>query len=187
MTMTPPRPQHDSDLPDADTLPCMLVWLSADGAVLRTNRAFAEFSGISHSAGATLALPSVLSDDSAAALATHLAQHHDFELNLRLARSRSAAWADAWLDCRARWLPDQGGYLCVQSPVHRTALLDSGGNVGPNDCSGAYTFDFNAWMASGEDPALVAGTMVYAQFWSRDSGASFNTIRSDGLRFGIAP
>ncbi len=122
--MTPLRTQLDSDLPDADTLPCMLVWLSADGAVLRTNRAFAEFSGISHTGGVTLALPSVFSDDSASALATHLAQHHDFELNLRLPRAQNAAWADAWLDCHARWLPNQGGYLCVLHDVTATRLAE---------------------------------------------------------------
>jgi len=37
------------------------------------------------------------------------------------------------------------------------------------------------------DPALITGTIEYAQFWSRDPGVSFATVRSDALRFGIAP
>jgi diguanylate cyclase (GGDEF)-like protein/PAS domain S-box-containing protein len=122
--MTQPRTQHDSDLPDADTLPCMLVWLSVDGTVLRTNRAFTEFSGISHTMGAAPALPALLGADSAAALSTRLAQRQDFELNLRLPRARSAAWADAWLECRARWLPEPGHYLCALHDVTTTHLAE---------------------------------------------------------------
>lgn len=81
----------------------------------------------------------------------------------------------------------QGGYLCVQAPVRRTSLFNSGGNAGPDDCSGLYSVDFDAYIGAASDPALVAGSMVYAQFWSRDPGVSFSTVRSDALRFGIAP
>jgi len=81
----------------------------------------------------------------------------------------------------------QGGYLCVSSPVRRTPVTDSLGNVGVDDCSGEYTFDFDALLQSGDDPALVAGELVYAQFWSRDPGSSYTTNRSDALSFGIAP
>lgn len=81
----------------------------------------------------------------------------------------------------------QGGYLCVQSPVRRTSLLDSGGNIGVDDCSGAYVYDFDARIQSGADPSLGAGTIVYAQFWSRDPASSFTSVRSDALSFGIAP
>lgn len=81
----------------------------------------------------------------------------------------------------------QGGWLCVEAPVHRTVPSNSGGNAGVEDCSGVYSFDFDALIQSGNDPALVAGELVYAQFWSRDSAASFATVRSDALRFGIAP
>jgi PAS domain S-box-containing protein len=102
----------------------MLVWLSIDGAVLRTNRAFTEFSGLSHNMSAVPALPALLGTDSAAALSTHLAQRQDFQLNLRLPRARSAAWADAWLDCRARWLPEPGHYLCALHDVTTTHLAE---------------------------------------------------------------
>jgi len=81
----------------------------------------------------------------------------------------------------------QGGWLCVQSPMCRTPVQLSGGSPGVDDCSGAYSFDFNAHIQSGVDAALVPGALVYAQFWSRDPGASFNTNLSDALRFGIAP
>jgi diguanylate cyclase (GGDEF)-like protein/PAS domain S-box-containing protein len=115
---------RDSDLPDADTLPCMLVWLSTDGVVLRTNRAFAEFTGISHTTDAGLALPTLLSVDSATALTDSLLCLHDFTLNLRLPRSRSSSWADAWLDCSARWLPDRGCYLCAVHDVTDARLAE---------------------------------------------------------------
>lgn len=84
-------------------------------------------------------------------------------------------------------LPYQGGWLCVRAPVRRTPLLNSGGATSGNDCSGVYSFDFDAWIQSGVDPALTTGTIAYAQFWSRDPGVSFATVRSDALRFGIAP
>ncbi|MBL8803930.1 MAG: hypothetical protein JNN27_18140 [Planctomycetes bacterium] len=81
----------------------------------------------------------------------------------------------------------QGGWLCVKAPTQRTAVIDSGGNVGPDDCSGVYAFDFNALIRSGLDERLVPGVTVYAQFWSRDPGASATTNRSDALRFTLAP
>ncbi len=71
---------------------------------------------------------------------------------------------------RATFLAFQGGYLCVQPPLVRTQIQSSGGNPPPNDCSGAFAIDFNAWIASGQDPALVAGENVWAQYWCRDPG-----------------
>ena len=29
------------------------------------------------------------------------------------------------------------------------------------DCSGTYSFDFNAWASAGSDPGLIAGTVVF--------------------------
>ena len=83
--------------------------------------------------------------------------------------------------------PYQGGFLCVASPVRRTALLDSGGTVFGDDCSGVYAYDFNARIQSGVDPLLEPGAEVYAQFWSRDPGASFTTNRSDAISFPVLP
>ena len=38
----------------------------------------------------------------------------------------------------------------------------------PPTCDGSFTLDFNAWIARGVDPALVAGTAVYvlARDWA---------------------
>jgi hypothetical protein len=86
-------------------------------------------------------------------------------------------------------VPYQGGYLCVQAPTKRTPAMSSGGNPPPDDCSGSYTFDFNARIQSGIDPGLVAGALVYAQYWFRDpqQAGFFTTGRSDALSFGVAP
>ncbi len=84
--------------------------------------------------------------------------------------------------------PFLGGLLCVAPPLVRTAPQHSGGNATGIDCSGAFTFDFNARIASGVDPALVTGAVVHVQWFSRDPGnpaGSFNS--SDALRIAILP
>ena len=116
--------RDDDDLPAADDLPCMLVWLSADGVLLRSNRAFSEFSGLSHTTDVGLVLPAVLGADSGTTLATALACRRDFAINLRLPRPRSSSWAEAWLDCSARWLPARGHYLCALHDVTPTRLAE---------------------------------------------------------------
>lgn len=65
-------------------------------------------------------------------------------------------------------LPLLGGTLCVQAPLVRTAVQASGGNPPPADCSGSFAYDFNAWIQSGADSALVPCTRVFAQYWYRD-------------------
>jgi hypothetical protein len=80
--------------------------------------------------------------------------------------------------------PFSGGFLCVAPPLRRTGLLNSGGTTG---CTGRFTLDFNAWTASGADPALVAGVKVNAQFWSRDPAAPSTTNVTNGLEFFLAP
>jgi hypothetical protein len=81
--------------------------------------------------------------------------------------------------------PFQGGLLCVQPPTRRTPVQNSGGNPPPNDCSGVFTYDFNARIQSGVDPALVAGVTVYSQYWYRDPFVGSTTGLTDGLEFGI--
>ncbi|MBL8861181.1 MAG: hypothetical protein JNK02_04135 [Planctomycetes bacterium] len=85
--------------------------------------------------------------------------------------------------------PFLGGTLCVQSPLRRTGIQNAGGSVGSPNCTGVYHFDFNAWVASGVDPLLVAGTTVNCQFYSRDPGfAPPNNIGlSDALEFTLQP
>lgn len=84
-------------------------------------------------------------------------------------------------------VPFQGGTLCALPPLRRTGVQSSGGNPPPSDCSGAYAFDFNAWIQSGTDPLLVAGANVNVQFWSRDPAASSGAGLTDAATFGICP
>jgi hypothetical protein len=83
-------------------------------------------------------------------------------------------------------LPFQGGTLCAQPPLVRTGLQDSGG-AGP--CGGSFSIDFNTYVASGKDPALIAGQRVWAQTWSRDPGFAppNNTSLSDAVSFTLCP
>jgi hypothetical protein len=83
--------------------------------------------------------------------------------------------------------PFQGGLLCVRTPVRRTAVQSSHGNPGPNDCSGVYSVDFNTYIASGNDPALVSGVTVNAQYWSRDPGFAppFSTGLTNAIQFTV--
>ena len=81
----------------------------------------------------------------------------------------------------------QGGTLCVESPTVRTQSQNSGGAASGSSCSGVYSMDFNAWLASGIDPALAAGAEVYAQYWSRDPASPSKTSLSNALRFVVNP
>ncbi|MCK6446428.1 MAG: hypothetical protein L6Q99_08570 [Planctomycetes bacterium] len=89
-----------------------------------------------------------------------------------------------------RGVPFAGGVLCLDTPLVRGVLQSSGGSLPPtHDCSGSYSVDFNAHIASGSDPELQAGEFVWCQQWSRDSG--FTPPNSVGLSsalwFWIAP
>jgi catechol 2,3-dioxygenase-like lactoylglutathione lyase family enzyme len=82
--------------------------------------------------------------------------------------------------------PFQGGTLCAAAPLVRTMLQNSGGTA---PCGGAFQIDFNAYVAGGKDPALVAGQQVWAQTWSRDPGLAppNNTSLSDAVSFTLCP
>jgi hypothetical protein len=84
-------------------------------------------------------------------------------------------------------IPFQGGVKCIPAPTKRTPIQNSGGNPPPDDCSGAYTFDFRARIQSGIDPNLVPGAAVYAQFWSRDPQSASTTGLTDAVCFTIQP
>jgi hypothetical protein len=87
-------------------------------------------------------------------------------------------------------VPFQCGTLCVLSPVRRTPVQGSGGNVGPNDCSGSWSLDMNCFAAGAcglvvPAPELtVPGTQVNCQYWGRDAGTvPCNTQLSDALEY----
>jgi hypothetical protein len=87
--------------------------------------------------------------------------------------------------------PDQvpfgGGILCVKPPLTRAGAQDSGGNTEGVDCSGALGFDFNTLIQSGQDPSLLPGQAVFAQWWYRDLQNPAGPALSNAVRFFIGP
>jgi hypothetical protein len=85
--------------------------------------------------------------------------------------------------------PFHGATLCIQAPFHRTAHQLSGGSTSGSDCTGSFTCEFNALIASGANPALIAGQQVWTQYWSRDPGFTppLNFNLTDALAFVIDP
>ena len=83
-------------------------------------------------------------------------------------------------------VPFAGGALYVGAPRHRVLIPDSGGNAGVQDCSGSFSFDFNALLAGGST-GLAAGQFAFAQYWQRDASAPNSSALSAGLRFRIDP
>ena len=83
-------------------------------------------------------------------------------------------------------LPIQQGTLCVTAPIRRVAPQIGGGT---GTCFGALSLDFNAWITSGVDPALVPGQWVHTQFWFRDPGHAppGDWGLTKGLEFYILP
>lgn len=83
--------------------------------------------------------------------------------------------------------PFQGGTLCVQAPISRTSVQNSGGNAGAADCSGTFSFDFNTEIQAGTNPGLTTCVSVFAQYWYRDpqDAFGFGSGLSDALEFEI--
>jgi hypothetical protein len=84
-------------------------------------------------------------------------------------------------------VPFAGGVRCVAPPIRRAAVVLSSGS-GPG-CSASLAADFDARIRSGSDPALVPGTVVYAQFVYRDRGDPTGSTLglADALRFVVQP
>lgn len=85
----------------------------------------------------------------------------------------------------ANAMPFHGGFLCVAAPLLRHGLLNSGGTAGT--CTGSFSEQFNVYIASGADPALVAGAQVWIQNWSRDPAAPFADGLTDAVTATICP
>jgi hypothetical protein len=69
---------------------------------------------------------------------------------------------------------------CAAAGAHAGREFGHGGG----QCSGVLSIDFNGWIASGIDPALVAGQHVAAQFWYRDpqSPSTTGPVRRRAVR-----
>ena len=79
--------------------------------------------------------------------------------------------------------PFLGGTLCLNPPLKRAALVDTGGGPSP-PCNGVPRYDFNAYIQSGKDPALVPGQQVWFQYWYREP--SFLPPNNVGLTAGLS-
>lgn len=84
-------------------------------------------------------------------------------------------------------LPFLGGTLCVMPPLTRTPIQLSAGSPPFGNCTGTFTFDMNARIQSGIDPALGAGVTVHSQYWFRDTPNTFGVGLTNGLTFTICP
>ena len=83
-------------------------------------------------------------------------------------------------------VPFQGGTLCIGGAVRRGGPVNSGPGTGVPDCSGVFTSNFGAALASGL-PGVWVGTELSAQFWYRDSQNPLGPGLTNGLRFVVGP
>lgn len=82
----------------------------------------------------------------------------------------------------------EGGHLCCKAPIKRTSVQNTNGSTSGSDCTGSLSFDFNAYIASGADPAVALwGAEVFAQYWSRDPNSPSTTSLTNALRFVVNP
>jgi hypothetical protein len=82
--------------------------------------------------------------------------------------------------------PFLGGFLCVNLPLRRCPVQNSNG-LPSLPCDGVLNLDFNVYLASGVDPALVPGTQVNVQCWSRDPASPSTTNLTNAVEFTISP
>ena len=81
-----------------------------------------------------------------------------------------------------------GGLRCIAAPVRTAGRTNSGGTAG-GGCTGALSIDFNPLIRAGTDPALIPGTVVYAQYYYRDAQdpTGHGVGITEGVRFVIEP
>ncbi|MCP3914065.1 MAG: N-acetylmuramoyl-L-alanine amidase [bacterium] len=79
--------------------------------------------------------------------------------------------------------PFFGGTLCVDVPLVRTPVQNSGGS----GCLGTFNYFFSQQVMA--DTFLAPGTVIYGQYWFRDPGfaAPNNVGLTGGLAFRIDP
>jgi hypothetical protein len=84
-------------------------------------------------------------------------------------------------------LPYYGGTLCVQFPISRTPVQQSGGSAAGQDCSGNYLFEMSSAYLLGK--GLTTGDSVYAQWWYRDPGSpgALGVGLTNAISFDITP
>lgn len=84
-------------------------------------------------------------------------------------------------------IPFLGGTLCLQSPLQRSPVSQTG--PAGAACSGALSLDFNAFASGPGAPAALTqpGTRVWAQAWTRDSGTPQGSNLSNALTFVVQP
>ena len=83
--------------------------------------------------------------------------------------------------------PFQGGFMCVAPPTKRTAIQNSNGSLAGNDCTGTFSYNFNALIQGFGDAQLVPGKQVFAEYWSRDPVSASTTNLTNAAQFTIAP
>jgi hypothetical protein len=83
--------------------------------------------------------------------------------------------------------PFQGGTMCVEAPLRRTALQNTGGSATGDDCTGTMIYDMNARIRSGADAQLTAGQFVACQYYYRDPNDAFTTGLTNAVSFTICP
>ena len=114
-----------------DLLPASVLLLAPDGRALGANRAFADATDIPAGALQGDGWLSLMGPRCRRSTAYSSRRRRDFSLALRLQRPLPEERDEserpppaAWFTCTARWLPEQGHYLCVlhdQSAARRAA------------------------------------------------------------------
>jgi hypothetical protein len=79
--------------------------------------------------------------------------------------------------------PFFGGTLCLAQPLTRTAVQNSGGNAGPDDCSGTMSVDLVGELTGQVTPPVV----VWVQAWSRDPSDPFTVGLSNAVAVQACP
>lgn len=85
-------------------------------------------------------------------------------------------------------IPFGTGTLCVNLPIQRTPVQNTGGPAGT--CQGRLSFDWNAYVATHPQALGVpfqSGQLVWSQTWWRDPGSPSGTRVSRALQFTLAP